>query len=70
MSSEKKKRYDTHNATKQEISAALMLIELLYLQGEIPKHVYKNIYSEYHGKGLDIARDARYTITTENKEVG
>lgn len=34
MSSEKERTIDTTNATKQEIYAALKLIELLYLQGE------------------------------------
>lgn len=32
---------------KDEIFAALKLIECLYLQGMIPKHIYNNIYKEY-----------------------
>lgn len=50
MSSEKERTIDTTNATKQEIYAALKLIELLYLQGKIPKHVYNNICNEYREK--------------------
>lgn len=52
------------SATKQEIHAALKLIELLFINGEIPQHVYRNICSEYCGKGLDITTDACYTINT------
>ncbi len=69
MTSEKNKKNVTQNATKQEIDAALKLIGLLYEQGEIPKHFYRNICSEYYGKGLDNAADARYTIpNAEDKE--
>ena len=47
----------------------MKLIGLLYEQGEIPKHVYRNICREYYGKGLDNAADARYTIpNAEDKE--
>lgn len=56
-------------ATRQEIHAALKLIELLFLNGEIPKHVYRNICSEYYGKGLDMIADACYTITTLRQDV-
>ena len=51
MTSEKNKKNVTQNATKQEIGAALKLIGLLYEQGEIPKHVYRNICNEYYGNG-------------------
>ncbi len=43
MTSKRKRKNVTQNATKQEIGAALKLIGLLYEQGEIPKHVYRNI---------------------------
>ena len=43
MTSERKRKNVTQNATKHEIDAALKLIGLLYEQGEIPKHVYRNI---------------------------
>lgn len=47
----------------------MKLIGLLYEQGEIPKHVYRNICNEYYGKGLDKVADARYTIpNAEDKE--
>ena len=69
MTSERKRKNVTQNATKQEIGAALKLIGLLYEQGEIPKHVYRNICNDYYGKGLDNSADARYTIpNTEDKE--
>ena len=69
MTSERKRKNVTQNATKQEIDAALKLIGLLYKQGEIPKHVYRNICNDYYGKGLDISADARYTIpNTKDKE--
>ena len=69
MTSERKRTNVTQNATKQEIVAALKLIGLLYEQGEIPKHVYRNICNEYYGKGLDKVADARYTIpNAEDKE--
>lgn len=51
-------------ATKQEIQAALKLVELLHLQGEIPQHVYRNIRNDYYGKGIDITQNAWYTVTT------
>lgn len=51
-------------ATKQEIHAALKLVELLHLQGEIPQHVYRNISNEYYGKGVDITENACYTVNT------
>ncbi len=57
------------SATKQEIHAALKLIELLYLQGEIPKHVFRNIFREYCGKGLDITADECYTFNTARDAV-
>ena len=69
MTSKRKRKNVTQNATKHEIDAALKLIGLLYEQGEIPKHVYRNICNEYYGKGLDNSADARYTIpNTEDKE--
>ncbi len=69
MTSERKRKNVTQNATKQEIGAALKLIGLLYEQGEIPKHVYRNICREYYCKGLDNGADARYTIpNAEDKE--
>lgn len=52
MSLEKDRRNDT-TATSKEIFAALKLIELLYQQGKIEKHVYVNICKEYRGKTLD-----------------
>ena len=51
MTSERKRKNVTQNATKQEIGAALKLIGLLYEQGEIPKHVYRNICNEYYDNG-------------------
>ena len=51
-------------ATKHEINAALKLVELLHLQGEIPQHVYRNICNDYYGKGIDIVQNAWYTVTT------
>ncbi len=51
-------------ATKQEIHAALKLVELLHLQGEIPQHVYRNINNEYYAKGVDITENACYTVNT------
>ena len=51
-------------ATKKEIHAALKLVELLHLQGEIPNHVYRNICNDYYGKGIDITENAWYTVTT------
>ena len=62
MTSERNRKNVTQNATKQEIGAALKLVGLLYEQGEMPKHVYRNICNEYYGKWLDISADARYTI--------
>ena len=56
-------------ATKQEIQAALKLIELLFIKGHIPKHVYRNIFSEYYGKGLDITSGACYTFNTARDAV-
>lgn len=57
------------SATKQEIHAALKLIELLFIKGHIPKHVYTNIFREYYGKGLDITADACYTFNTSRDAV-
>lgn len=57
------------SATKQGIHAALKLIELLFIKGEIPRHVYRNICSEYYGKGLDIIADACYTFNTSRDAV-
>lgn len=34
----------------KKIFAALKLIEILYQQGKIPKHVYVNICREYNSK--------------------
>lgn len=59
----------TPKATKQEIHVALKLIEFLYLQGEIPKHVYRNIFREYYGKGLDITADACYNFNISRDAV-
>lgn len=64
---ERKIHYKT-TATKQEIKSALKLIELLFLKGEIPQHVYRNICNEYYGKGIDIAADACYTINTPRQD--
>lgn len=55
--------------TKQEIRAALKLIELLYLQNEIPKHVYRNICNDYYGKGIDIAAGACYNVSASRDAV-
>lgn len=41
-------------ATPQEVQAALKLIELLYINGEIPHYVYHNIVADYYGKDIDI----------------
>ena len=43
------------NSTRspQEIRAALKLIEQLYHDGEIPKHVWKNIEGEYYAETID-----------------
>lgn len=65
----KRKIYYKTSATKQEIHAALKLIELLFIKGEIPRHVYRNICSEYYGKGLDITADACYTFNTSRDAV-
>ncbi len=65
----KRKIHYKTSATKREIHAALKLIELLYLQGEIPKHVFRNIFREYYGKGLDITADACYTFNTARDAV-
>lgn len=43
----KDRKNEKSTATKQEIFAALKLIELLYLSGKLPKHVYENIRREY-----------------------
>lgn len=64
---ESKVHYKT-TATKQEIKSALKLIEFLFLKGEIPKHVYRNICNEYYGKGIDIAADACYNINTPRQD--
>ncbi|MBR3631270.1 MAG: hypothetical protein IKN55_12470 [Oscillospiraceae bacterium] len=40
--------------TPQELHAALKLIELLYLRGEIPHHVYRNILADYYGQDISI----------------
>lgn len=63
VATEHKLRY-TSKATKQEILSALKLVELLYQQGEIPQHVYRNICNDYYGKGIDITENAWYTVTT------
>ena len=55
-------------ATKQEIHSALKLVELLYQQGEIPQHVFRNICNEYYGKGIDITENAWYTDTTPRQD--
>lgn len=65
----KRKIYYKTSATKQEIHAAVKLIELLFIKGEIPRHVYRNICSEYYGKGLDITADACYTFNTSRDAV-
>lgn len=62
------KVYYKTTATKQEIKSTLKLIELLFLKGEIPKHVYRNICNEYYGKWLDIAADACYNINTPRQD--
>lgn len=53
MSSEKNRKNGIENATKEEIYAALKLIECLYQHGEIPKHVYIKISDKYSKKYLD-----------------
>lgn len=58
----------TPKATKQEIHAALKLIELLYSKGEISQHIYRNICNDYYSKGIDIANNACYTITTPRQD--
>lgn len=55
-------------ATKKEIHAALKLVELLYDQGKIPQHVYRNISNDYYDKGIDITNEACYTITTPRQD--
>lgn len=64
----KRKTYYKTNATKQEIHAALKLIELLYSKGEISQHIYRNICNDYYSKGIDIANNACYTITTPRQD--
>lgn len=39
-------------ATEQEVYAALKLIEALYLDDKLPKHIYDNIHREYAPKAL------------------
>lgn len=53
MSSEKDRKNGIENATKEEIYAALKLVECLYKNGEIPKHVYIKIFDKYNKKHLD-----------------
>ena len=56
------------NATPQELHAALKLIELLYIKGEIPPHVYRNICAEYHDTVLDSQPPVRYHIDNTRKD--
>ena len=65
---ERKLQY-TPKATKQEIRSALKLVELLCMQGEIPQHVYRNICTDYYGKGIDITENACYNISTPRQDV-
>ena len=41
--------------SKAELYAALKLIEQLYIDGYIARHIYQNIHSEYVKDTLDIA---------------
>ena len=61
-------KYHQNKATAQEIHAALKLIELLYQQGEIPPHVYRNIVADYYGQGADIQSTSRYDIGDTRKD--
>ena len=61
-------KYNQNKATAQEIHAALKLIELLYLKGEIPHHVYRNIVADYYGQGSDIQATSRYDIADTRKD--
>ncbi|MDE6833916.1 MAG: hypothetical protein K2J39_06710 [Ruminococcus sp.] len=53
MSSEKDRKNGIENATKEEIYAALKLIECLYKNGEISKHIFTKIFDKYCEKHLD-----------------
>ncbi len=57
-----------NKATSQEIHAALKLIELLYLKGEIPPHVYRNIVADYYGQRSAIQATSRYDIADTRKD--
>ncbi len=65
---ERKIKY-TSKATKQEIHAALKLVELLCIKGELPQHVYRNICTDYYGKGIDITENECYNISTPRQDV-
>ena len=54
--------------TPQELHAALKLIELLYINGEIPQHVYRNICAEYADTGVDSQSAVRYHIDNTRKD--
>ncbi len=41
--------------TPQELHAALKLIELLYVKGDIPQHVYRNICADYYGNDINLS---------------
>lgn len=53
--------------TPQELHAALKLIELLYLRGEIPHHVYRNICGDYYSKGIGILATPCHPIDDTEK---
>ncbi|MDE6035054.1 MAG: hypothetical protein K2G36_04010 [Ruminococcus sp.] len=53
MSSEKDRKNGIENVTKEEIYAALKLIECLYKNGEISKHIFTKIFDKYCEKHLD-----------------
>ena len=55
-------------ATSQEIRAALKLIELLYIRGEIPQHVYRNICAEYDVTELDSKSATCYHLDIPQKD--
>ena len=62
------RRRSQTKATKAEVNAALKLLELLYLKGEIPHHVYRNIVADYYGQGSDIQSTSCYDIADTRKD--
>ena len=55
-------------ANEQEIYAALKLIELLYIKGEIPQHVYQNIRADYYGKGNGITSTSCFQLGNHRQD--